>query len=81
MGSIPITRSILATSFVQIFINGEPAEARDGATVAELLIDMQMAGQRLAVERNREIVPRSRWGGVRLVPGDRLEIVRAVGGG
>ena len=42
---------------------------------------MDLAGKRIALERNGEIVPRSRFGEVRIVDGDRLEIVVAVGGG
>jgi sulfur carrier protein len=50
-------------------------------SVAHLLRDMQLEGKRVAVERNGEIVPRSRYGDTALATGDRLEIVGAVGGG
>jgi sulfur carrier protein len=50
-------------------------------TVAELVEQTGLAGKRIAVERNGEIVPRSRLPEVRLIDGDRLEIVVAVGGG
>jgi sulfur carrier protein len=53
----------------------------DAATLAELVASLGLEGKRIAVERNGEIVPRSRYADTPLVPGDRLEIVGAVGGG
>lgn len=50
-------------------------------TVAALLGELGLTGRRIAVERNGEIVPRSRHDTEALAPGDRLEIVVAVGGG
>jgi sulfur carrier protein len=47
----------------------------------ELVASLGLAGKRLAVERNGEIVPRSRYADTPLAAGDRLEIVGAVGGG
>ena len=49
--------------------------------MAALLQALQLTGGRIAVERNREIVPRSRFEAERLHSGDRLEIVHFVGGG
>ena len=51
------------------------------ASVADLVRDMGLEGKRIAVERNGEIVPKSRYSETRLAEGDRLEIVGAVGGG
>ena len=51
------------------------------ATVAELVRALDLEGKRIAVERNGEIVPKGRYGVTRVDPGDRLEIVAAVGGG
>jgi sulfur carrier protein len=68
-------------SVLSIVINGEPAQCASDATVATLLASMDTAGKRVAVERNGEIVPRSRHAATRLEAGDRLEIVIAVGGG
>ena len=50
-------------------------------SVAQLIEQMNLAGKRIAVERNGEIVPRSQFGETRLEGGDRIEIVGAVGGG
>jgi sulfur carrier protein len=51
------------------------------ATVADLVVALGLTGKRIAVERNGEIVPRSRYAETPLARGDRLEIVGAVGGG
>ena len=51
------------------------------ATVAELVRALNLEGKRIAVERNGEIVPRSRYAQTRVAAGDRLEVVAAVGGG
>jgi sulfur carrier protein len=50
-------------------------------TVVQLLEQMALQGKRIAVERNGEIVPRSRFDQPLLKDGDRIEIVVAVGGG
>jgi len=51
------------------------------ATLASLIEELGMKADRVAVELNREIVPRSHWGATALHQGDRLEIVHFVGGG
>ena len=66
---------------MQVIVNGTPQPLPDGATVAQLLERMALAGKRVAVERNGEIVPKSLHPQVPLADGDRLEIVVAVGGG
>ncbi|AEK58327.1 MULTISPECIES: sulfur carrier protein ThiS [Acidithiobacillus] len=64
-----------------VTVNDQAYEARDGTDVAELLQNLGFAGQRVAVELNREVLPRSLHAQTRLREGDRLEIIRAVGGG
>lgn len=66
---------------MQIVVNGENTPVSEGITLTELVGRLQLAGQRLAIELNGDIVPRSRWPEVRLNSGDRAEIVRAIGGG
>jgi sulfur carrier protein len=66
---------------IQLSVNGEPRRLTADASVSELLATLDLAGKRVAVERNGEIVPRSRYGETALADGDRLEIVVAVGGG
>ncbi|HEV7477133.1 MAG TPA: sulfur carrier protein ThiS [Burkholderiales bacterium] len=50
-------------------------------TFSQLLDQLALAGRRLAVERNGQIVPRSCFGDALLADGDRIEVVMAVGGG
>lgn len=61
-------------------INGELLD-KDGNTVAEMLADMDISGQRVAVEINEEIVPKAQYGETVLRDGDKVEVVRFVGGG
>lgn len=66
---------------ISITVNGEPRQLEASLNCAELLARLDLAGKRVALERNGEIVPRSRHASERLADGDRLEIVVAVGGG
>ena len=66
---------------MDMIINGEPQQLPVPVSVAALLEQRGLAGKRVAVERNGEIVPRSQHADVQLESGDRLEIVVAVGGG
>ncbi len=64
-----------------IHLNGQPHALPASVSLAQLLERLGYAGKRIAVERNGEIVPRSRYGDTALADGDNLEIVVAVGGG
>lgn len=66
---------------VTIQVNGEPREVPQGLNVAQLVAELGLTANRLAIERNLEIVPRSRWGTTPVSAGDRFEIVHLVGGG
>ena len=66
---------------MQVFVNGQPRPCAHGATVAGLLQELGYAGKRVAVEINREIVPRSRHAERQLQDQDRVEVVNAIGGG
>lgn len=66
---------------LEISINGAPRRLEAPLSVAALLEGEGLAGKRLAVERNGEIVPKSRHADTLIAAGDRLEIVVAVGGG
>jgi len=66
---------------VQILLNGEPREVDQGLSVAVLLDASAYAGRRVAVEINREIVPRSQHAQRIVRDGDHIEIVQAMGGG
>ena len=66
---------------MQLTVNGEVRETPDRATLADLLALLGIEGKRVAVERNREIAPKSQWASLRLNEGDQIEIVQFVGGG
>jgi len=66
---------------ITISINGAARQLPDSTSVATLLDELALSGKRIALERNGEIVSRSRFGAQQLTDGDRLEIVVAVGGG
>ena len=66
---------------MNLTVNGEPEVAAEGASLADVLDRLGFPAKGIAVERNREIVPRSRYGVTRLEEGDRIEIVQFVGGG
>ena len=66
---------------IEITVNGEARRASAGASVADLLATLGLPSAKVAVERNLEIVPRSRFAEAALAPGDRIEIVHFVGGG
>ena len=64
-----------------VVVNGEPKEFNSGGSLAAFIDQLGLKGDRIAVELNREIAPRSRWTDISLTDGDRLEIVHFVGGG
>jgi sulfur carrier protein len=66
---------------MNIVLNGEQRGLEDALTVLGLIDRLELTGKRLAVEVNEEVVPRSLHAGYRLHDGDRVEIVRAIGGG
>ncbi len=66
---------------ISLTVNGEPRRIAAGATIAALVASLELNPQKVAVERNGEIVPRSTLADVALGEGDVLEIVHFVGGG
>lgn len=66
---------------IELVINGEPRTFPAPLTLAQLIELQDLAGKRIAIEKNGEIVPRSQHASTPLTSGDRLEIVVAVGGG
>ncbi|GGK03153.1 sulfur carrier protein ThiS [Pseudomonas matsuisoli] len=64
-----------------IHVNGDPYEIPAGETVADLIGRLDLAGRRVAVELNLDIVPRSQHAETALSEGDRVEVVHAIGGG
>jgi sulfur carrier protein len=66
---------------IQVTVNGAARRFDNPVPVSELIQGMALAGRKIAVERNGEIVPRSAHASTLVADGDRLEIVVAVGGG
>ena len=66
---------------IDIVINGETRTVLHGTTVAGLVDELGFGDRRVAVERNREVVPRAQHATTVLAAGDRLEVVTFVGGG
>jgi thiamine biosynthesis protein ThiS len=64
-----------------VVINGERAEIPDGLNVADLIEHLGMPLDRVALERNLDILPRSQWRETQVQPSDTFEIVHFVGGG
>ncbi len=75
------SRPVIEPAVIQLTINGEPYEAPSGTTIATLLARLHMQPRLVAVERNRDLVPRGQHAACMLEAGDRLEIVTLVGGG
>ncbi len=66
---------------IALIINGRPRTFPAPLNVTGLIEQLELQGKRIALERNGEIVPRSKFGTMELSDGDALEIVVAVGGG
>ena len=66
---------------MQIYINGDAREVPEATTMSVLVELLELGGQRIAVEVNEELVPRSRFTEHRLVSDDKVEVIHAVGGG
>jgi thiamine biosynthesis protein ThiS len=66
---------------MKLILNGEEREFENVSSLAALIERLGMKSDRVAVERNRAIVPRVEWANTQLAEGDRLEIVQFVGGG
>ncbi len=66
---------------LQLVVNGEPRSLSAGATVDALVESLGLERRKIAVAVNRDIVPRAAFASQTLHPGDRVEILEAVGGG
>ena len=65
----------------QFLLNGAPSPFAVGATLDQLVEQLGLAGQALALAVNRQVVPRAQWPRTRIAADDRVEVVRAIGGG
>ena len=66
---------------MRIQVNGEPREVEENISLPELIANLSLKPEQIAIEINHEVVRRSHWTGVVLKAGDVIEIVHFVGGG
>jgi thiamine biosynthesis protein ThiS len=66
---------------IEITVNGESQKVPEGLDVPHLLAHLGIRAERVAIERNLQILPRANWAATQVAPGDRYEIVHLVGGG
>ncbi len=66
---------------MNVIVNDEPHQLENGATVAQLISRLALTPRRVAIERNRKLVPRATYDQTVLSDGDQIEIVTFVGGG
>jgi thiamine biosynthesis protein ThiS len=66
---------------VRVTVNGEPRDLPDSITIAELVGQLGLSQRRIAVEVNRDILPREQYAAHSLRDGDAVEIVHFIGGG
>jgi len=66
---------------MQIELNGKPHALSEGADLAQLIAALDLRGKAVAVAVNRQVVPSQLWAGRLLAEADRVDVVRAIGGG
>jgi len=81
MNSLWIISVVNGQDTIEIIVNGDSHQVSLGARVTDLIKQLELAPERLAIELNLSILPRAKWMETELRPGDRLEIIHFVGGG
>ena len=71
----------MSNSSIQVLVNGETKRINAAMSLQQLIGDLKLSQQRIAVELNHEIIPHSDYSSHQLQAGDKIEIVRAIGGG
>ena len=66
---------------MRVYLNGESKSVSDSLTLADLIDELNLPAQRIAVELNRTVIRRSEWANIKIAEDDRIEIVHFVGGG
>lgn len=66
---------------IEIIVNGDARQISQGARIPDLIRQLDLTPERLAIELNLSILPRAKWAETELKPGDKLEVVHFVGGG
>jgi sulfur carrier protein len=71
----------METGQIHVVVNGDDMKVDVGSTVSDLIAKLDLKPERVAIEYNGSILPRSRWADLRLEAQSRLEVVHFVGGG
>jgi sulfur carrier protein len=66
---------------IRVLVNGEPYQIAESSQVSDLVRELKLPPERVAIELNLSILPRAKWDETVLQAGDKLEIVQFVGGG
>ncbi len=66
---------------VDVVINGQARALAEGTTISQLIVLLGLDGRAVAVEKNREVIPKAQHASTVLVAGDKVELVTFVGGG
>lgn len=66
---------------IRVLINGEPRELSEGLNLSDLIRELALAPERIAIELNHEVVRRTEWSAKKIADGDQIEMVHFVGGG
>jgi sulfur carrier protein len=66
---------------MMVKVNGDPRDVPEGLSVTGLLDHLKMRSDRVAIERNLDVLPRAAWNETQVQPNDSFEIVQFVGGG
>ena len=66
---------------IRVSINGEPRELSEGLSLSDLIRELSLAPERIAIELNHEVVRRQEWSLTKLTDDDQIELVHFVGGG
>lgn len=69
------------TNAMQIELNGKPHALEEGTDLAQLIAALELTGKAIAVAVNRRVVPMQAWPESVLAEADRVDVVRAIGGG
>ena len=64
-----------------IVVNGNQTDIRERSTISDLITQLGLKAERVAVELNKKIIRRAEWDAITISEGDRLEVVHFVGGG
>lgn len=66
---------------MQVTINGEKRELAENLTISEILKNLELPSERVAIELNKEVVRKKDWENIKVNDADKIEVIHFVGGG